>query len=256
MNLLLLEQSEIEHATVELSERRASHLINVLKVRPGDQLRTGVVGLGSIAAHVEAVGPASVVLSLGEITPTPPPTLHLVLAIPRPKALSRIVQAMSSFGAASITLTNAWKVEKSYLASPRLHPERLREDALVGCEQGRQCHLPTFRILNRLTEFMEHHADTSLSSTSKPFKCLLHPEAPQTLSACLNDPDLKAKHDSETLLAIGPDGGFIPREIETFANAGYEVARLNVGPLRTEVALAAALGVFSASSRCVSSHLL
>lgn len=256
MNLLLLEQSETEQATVELNDRRASHLINVLKVRPGAQLRTGVIGLGSIVAHVEAVGPASVVLSLGEITPTAPPTLHLVLAIPRPKALSRIVQAISSFGAASIALTNAWKVEKSYLASPRLHPQRLREDALVGCEQGRQCHLPVFRIFDRLTEFMEHDAYASVSSASKQFKCLLHPEAPQTLSACLNDPHLQAKHSNETLLAIGPDGGFIPREIETFANAGYEVTRLNVGPLRTEVALAAALGVFTASNRCASSHLL
>lgn len=252
MNLLLLDPSELKGATIVLKDRRANHLISVLKVRPGDPLRTGVIGLGSILTRVEAVGPSSVLLQVGEITRLAPPTAHLVLAIPRPKALSRIVQCVSSFGAASITLTNTWKVEKSYLASPRLNPERLREDALLGCEQGRQCHPPLIRVFSRLTEFLEQETSTF----SRMTKCILHPEAQDVLSSSLSKAASQGLDVIDTVLVVGPDGGFIPREIATFEDRGYIATRLNVGPLRTEIAVAAMLGVFSMSSRYVPSHLL
>jgi RsmE family RNA methyltransferase len=43
-------------------------------------------------------------------------------------------------------------------------------------------------------------------------------------------------------LAIGPEGGWIEREVETFAARGFAVVSLGAPILRTEVALAAALG--------------
>ena len=252
MNLLLLKPSELDGPTIELNERRAHHLISVLKVSPGDQLRTGIVGVGSILARVDTVGPSSVMLKLGEVTPAPPPTTHVVLAIPRPKALSRIVQCVSSFGAASITLTNAWKVEKSYLSSPRLSAERLQTDALLGCEQGRQCHPPLIKVFRRLTEFLEQ----SPAPSHQALKCVLDPEAQEELNSTLNKAPSLATDDVATVFVVGPDGGFIPREIETFADRGYLGTRINVGPLRTEVAVAAMLGIYSVSSRYVPSHLL
>jgi RsmE family RNA methyltransferase len=43
-------------------------------------------------------------------------------------------------------------------------------------------------------------------------------------------------------LAIGPEGGWIEREVETFAARGYAIVTLGAPVLRVEVALAAALG--------------
>ena len=43
-------------------------------------------------------------------------------------------------------------------------------------------------------------------------------------------------------LAIGPEGGWIPREVDTFAERGFAIVSLGAPVLRVEVALAAALG--------------
>jgi RsmE family RNA methyltransferase len=43
-------------------------------------------------------------------------------------------------------------------------------------------------------------------------------------------------------LVVGPEGGFIPREVETFLDRGFLAARLLDAVLRTEAAVAMALG--------------
>jgi RsmE family RNA methyltransferase len=44
------------------------------------------------------------------------------------------------------------------------------------------------------------------------------------------------------VLAIGPEGGWIDRELETFAERGFALVSLGDAVLRVEAALAAALG--------------
>lgn len=238
MNLLLLRQDECHHDLVRLVDRRAEHLRKVLKVSVGDELRAAVIGQGGVRATVQLVNENIVELSLGEVVAWPAPVDHLVLAIPRPKALSRMVQATSSFGVASITLINAWKVDKSYLNSPRLTEARLEEDVQLGCEQGRQCHLPRARVVPRFGSFLEHEA--SLFSECRR-KLVLDPSAPRLLSDVLIASPTTAS--DSVALVLGPDGGFLERELRSLEEHGYVAARLNVGPLRTEVALAATLGI-------------
>jgi RsmE family RNA methyltransferase len=47
---------------------------------------------------------------------------------------------------------------------------------------------------------------------------------------------------SPLTLAIGPEGGWIEREVGTFAARGFAIVSLGAPVLRVEVALAAALG--------------
>ena len=44
------------------------------------------------------------------------------------------------------------------------------------------------------------------------------------------------------LVAVGPEGGWIPREVETFPRFGFSVVRLGESVLRTEHAVAVLLG--------------
>lgn len=240
MNLLLIHEEECQGPLVWLTDRRADHLRQVLKVASGDSVRAAIIGRGGIVAQVQEVSDGKVLLKLGDTVPWPAPVDHVVLAIPRPKALSRIVQTVSSFGARSLTLISAWKVDKSYLNSPRLQPARLLEDALLGCEQGQQCHVPVLRVVPRFSLFLAQQHELYVEPCRR---VVLDPRAPRLLHAVLGEAPRDDIQPLSSVLVLGPDGGFLDQEVQGLVEHGYVPARLNVGPLRTEAAVAAVLGV-------------
>jgi len=237
MNLLLLEEGEVSDGKVVLAGRRARHILTVLHKGVGDSIRAGFVNRGTCMAQILSVEDQSVVVRPGAVIAGPAPRVHLILAVPRPKVVSRVVAAAASFGLRSLTFVNAWRVEKSYFASPRLTPSRLREDAWLGCEQGAQVWLPELRVAKRFVPFVENEVRESYRTDCS--KIVLHPTAPSTLSDCL--PDF-SDQNTEVVLAIGPEGGWIESELSTLDGAGFKPAGLATGPLKTEVALAAAFG--------------
>ncbi len=200
-------------------------------------MRVGVLNRGTARASVLKAERAEVELELGDILDTPLPTWNIALAIPRPKGLSRIVSASASFGIRSLILFNAWKVEKSYLSSPRLTQARLREDLLVGLSQGMQCHLPELRFYDRFSSFLTHHAEQLRAEGEQPSRTIvLHPGAEQRMS------DAIGAGTTSLYLVFGPDGGFLPREVTSLLDLGAHGVDLGTGPLRTESAVVAALG--------------
>lgn len=237
MNLLLIRPDEIDAGVVVLQGRRAQHLIKVLKVASGMRLRAGIENFGTTSVEVVTNDSHSVTLHLSEPSAVPRPTTTLILAVPRPKVISRVVAAAASFGLSKLILVNAWRVEKSYFSSTRLHPERIDEDLRLGCEQGAQCWVPEWEIWPRFTDLLE---STRAPQNAQSQRIVLHPGASQTLADLLMGPE-KAPDGSLTLL-VGPEGGWIPREQDSLQAAHYVAAELGTGPLKTDVAVAAALG--------------
>jgi 16S rRNA U1498 N3-methylase RsmE len=120
VNLLLLDPAELAgDATCIVRDRRALHLRTVLGATVGARVRAGVVGGSTGSAEVIADDGSAFTLRLTLTEPAPAPLpVELVLAIPRPKVLTRVVEAAAAFGVVRIDLTNAWRVDKSYLRSP------------------------------------------------------------------------------------------------------------------------------------------
>src|SRR5687768_506773 len=100
MNLLLLgEEDFLPDGSVRLAGRRLEHAREVLRAQRGDVLRVGkrggLTGTGEIIEDVKDELRLRVSLS----TPPPPRAgIDLLLAIPRPKALKRVLQAVASLG--------------------------------------------------------------------------------------------------------------------------------------------------------------
>jgi RsmE family RNA methyltransferase len=230
VNLLLVEPTELAgDGTCTLADRRADHLRRVLGVTPGSTVRAGIVGGQVGTAEVISDDGAALILRVTATAPPPPRLeLELVLAIPRPKALSRVIETCAAFAVRRIELTNAWRVDKSYLRSPRLDPAALAHAARLGAEQGATTLLPELAVHERLMALL----DTRFPAPGG-LRLIAHPGAPPIETVATSRPET---------LAIGPEGGWIERELDTFVARGFTPCSLGTPILRVEPAVAALLG--------------
>lgn len=237
MNLILLASNEVSGSEVLLppDDRRARHLTRVIRPEDGESLRVGVINgrMGSAIVHpAEAGGWRLTSLHLDSDPPGPLP-LTLVMAMPRPKAFRRIFQGLTALGVKSLYLINTYRVEKSYWQTPWLESEALRENALLGLEQAQDTVLPEIHVRKRFKPFVEDELPGLIQARGTGF--VAHPHPPE-------DPGLQPEHGQAMVLAVGPEGGFIPYEVDKLIQAGC--APLSLGPriLRVETALPTLIG--------------
>jgi 16S rRNA (uracil1498-N3)-methyltransferase len=234
VNLLLIDPEELaSDATCTLRDRRAQHVRGVLGATVGAHLRAGVVGGGLGSAELLADDGTAITLRLAVTAPASLALpVELVLAIPRPKAVTRVIETAAAFGVARIDLTNAWRVDKSYLRSPRLAGDVLARAARLGAEQGATTHVPAIAVHARLMALLDDRWPGP-----PEHKLIAHPGAPPIEAALTG-----GAATGRAVLAIGPEGGWLTREVETFVARGFQPVSLGAPILRVETAVASGLG--------------
>jgi RsmE family RNA methyltransferase len=242
MNLLLLEPGELlPDGTARLQGRRLQHAKEVLRAQASDQLRVGVRGGNSGLAHVLSIDDRELVLRPNLSEPPPArPGIDLLLGFPRPKALNRILPALASFGVDRIALINGATVEKSYFASPLIEADSVAALFSLGLEQSLDTLVPQLSVHKRFKPFIEDELDSLFPAAHR---LLAHPGLPTNRTLLT-----RGSETPRTLLAVGPDGGWVPFELELLASRGFRQISLGRRPLRTEIAIPALLGALLASS--------
>lgn len=231
MNLVLVEPLELDGTTVRLGGRRARHIATIHRATVGQRLRVGVIG-GAVGRGVVTSVSADVVELDVELTDAPPPPMPctLVLALPRPRVLHRVLGAAAAFGIKRIALIGSRRVEKSYWQSPVVGDDAIRGQLLEGLEQGCDTVLPVVSKHLRFRPFVEDELDVLAAGS-----LALVAEASGA------EPCPRADGTAITLV-IGPEGGFVDYELELLRTAGMKAVSLGTRPLRVEHALAALLG--------------
>ncbi len=229
MNLLLLEETDfIDADHVRLSGRRLAHMLDIQQVGVGDTLRVGringLMGQGTVLDLDKNSALLNVVLN--EQPPAKLP-LTLLLAMPRPKMFRRILQHCATLGVPEIILLNSVRVEKSFWQTPFLQPEVVRDNLLLGLEQARDTVLPAVRIEKRFKPFVE---DSLPGIIDGRLALVAHPG---------NFPACPRGSDQPLTLAIGPEGGWIPYEVDKLIEAGMQPVQLGDRILRVETAVTA-----------------
>jgi 16S rRNA (uracil1498-N3)-methyltransferase len=233
LNLVLLEPGEM-HAdgTARLAGRRATHVREVLRAGPGARIQAGLIGGRLGSAEIVSCADAGVVLRPAlDLDPPAPSPIALLLALPRPKILRRVLQATAAMGVKRIVLLGSWKVEKSYFASPLLEPAALRSELLLGLEQGRDTILPEISVRRFFRPFVEDELDAAFAQGAR---LLAHPgaapvEALPAGGAC-------------AALAIGPEGGWTRYEADALRARGFSPFSLGPRALRVDAAVPFAVG--------------
>lgn len=226
MNLYLFHSKEISDGRARISGVRLKHLLQVQRLKKGDKVRVGIIN-GEIGTAQIIQLDSNVCLlevNLTDIAPDPLP-LKLIMALPRPKMLRRTMQTVAAMGVKEIHLINSWRVEKSFWQTPLLDPEAIEEELITGLQQARDTILPKVHIHPLFKPFAEDELPSVVMHT-RPL--LAHPAAAQNCPVDVPEP---------VTLAVGPEGGFIPYEVEKFMACGF--MPVNIGPriLRVETAV-------------------
>ena len=239
MNRVLLEPTEVgDGGLVSLQDYRARHLLDVLRVTPGREVRIGLLNGPTGTAVVSDVKADSVLLEcrFETVTPAAPP-VDLLLALPRPKVMRRLWAPLASLGVGRIVLTNAEKVERQYFDTQWLDEPVYRRELVHGLEQAGDTILPEVLIRRRLKPLVEDELDSMFPEHAR---LLANPGPGPTDFSQFG---WKAK----VLVAVGPEGGWTKFETDLLLAHGFRSVCMGPRTLRTDTACIALLALIHAA---------
>lgn len=235
MNIILLEEAELCGDKLTLTDRRAEHIVKVLRAAIGDRVRVGVIGGRRGFATIDGLKkkhPFAVELRV-DLTEPPgePPPIDLILALPRPIMLKRILSQVTTLGIGTIHLINANRVEKSFWEAGLLDPAEYRNHLLQGLEQAVDTRLPAVRLHPKFKPFIEDYWPT----VAGEYRCslLADPAGSARLA------EVVSENSGRLVLAVGPEGGWVEYEIDRFKEQGFACCSLGQRILKVDTAVIA-----------------
>lgn len=227
MNLILLNASDfISESCVQLEGARLAHIQNIHGSTTGDSVRVGQINGLMGSGTITEISQDKLILEVS-FDQKPPAKLPLtiILALPRPKMIRRIFRTVAELGVERLYVINSYRVEKSFWQSPALNEDKIHQYLIEGLQQAKDTILPQVSLHKRFKPFVEDE----LPNIIKGSRALVaHPSLGRSCPHQLNQ---------SITLAIGPEGGFIPYEIEKLQAAGFEGIHLGERILKVENAL-------------------
>lgn len=282
LNRLFLDSSELGESVTKLGseDRRTKQVRDLIwrGRREKESLRIGVIdgGVAEAPAWLDADG-GLVLETTAELlrVPAPRPSIDVVLALPPPLRLKRVLPVIASLGVDKLWLTGAERVDRAYFGSRLLRdlktftyaerdvaeaspapPGPLRDLLVEGAEQSGFAAIPRVALVSSLPTAL-HAADNNVGDPNA-VRCVAHPdrgvhfrvEDTRTgdfvaLPEATGINGIWGRRKSATIasravLAVGPDRGWEePNELAFFSRRGYDCLTLGPRTLRTDVALVA-----------------
>lgn len=239
MNIILFSHDEARQNTVTLSDRRAQHIIKILKAKIGDTLTTGAMNGGQGTSRIAALSKTSVTFTdINHSTIQPRPTVDLVMALPRPIMLKRVLAQIATFGVDHLFLINSNRVEKSFFSSSKLQPEKMHQRLQEGLEQASATALPTISIHTRFKPFVEDTLPQHMAHYN--YSGIAHPRGTTPIHGII-----PTKAEGKVLLVIGPEGGWVEYEVDKFNKTGIKSFTMGSRILRVDSVVPALLSQVS-----------
>lgn len=233
MNLILLSPEDLlaDNRACIKNPRQLEHIKHIHGAGLGDALKIGLINGNMGTGLITEINADSIFLDI-DLQQAPPIALPLtlVLGLPRPKMMRRILQTIATLGVKQLHLINSYRVEKSYWQTPFLEVDAIHDQLILGLEQGCDTRLPEVHLHKRFKPFVEDELPAIIADTRA---LVAHP---YTHIAC------PCQIDYSLTLAVGPEGGFIPYEIDLLNQCGFEAVHLGERIMRVETAVPYLLG--------------
>lgn len=238
MNLIILSETEKEGDLFHLTDKRAIHIKEILRSKVGDLIEIGLINGSQGKAEIINITDREVVIKPLELhdIPPPKPTIDLICALPRPQTLKKVLITSATMGVRHLYLIRANRVEKSFFHSPVLQIENYNPFLIEGLSQGKHTRLPQVSIHDRFKQFFQEELSViNTKIQEKPVMLVPDFDSNKNLSEVYSP-----KTDS-LLIAIGPEGGWVPFEIDLMKDIGFQDFTLGRWVLRVETAVAGIL---------------
>lgn len=235
--------------TCTLSEEESNHCVQVLRTERGEEILV-TDGVGNLY-HCKVTNPHRKHCEVEILSAEQPEPLHdgyVHIAIAPTKNIDRLewmIEKCTEMGIDEITPILCEHSERKNINDERLHK--------ILVSAAKQSLKTTFPHLNTLTRFSDLVASTTeddrfiahcMSDEEK--SALAHDEQPSSLTANYESTDSKSslndlvQKGKRTIVLIGPEGDFSPKEVLQSLSNGYRPVSLGKARLRTETAGVAA----------------
>jgi RsmE family RNA methyltransferase len=224
MNLILVTQQDfLSDHLVQLNDHRLTHVLKVHRAEVGQTLKVGVVNGLIGSGEILELNKERVLLDVVfDIPPPPPLDITLVIALPRPPTVKKILQGAIEMGIKKFHFIGAKRVEKSFWQSSLMTPEGLHKQCLLGLEQAVDTVLPTIEFHKYFKPFVSESLPALLDGR-RGF--VAHPTLESPCPHQIDEP---------MTVVIGPEGGFIPYEVDLLLASGLTPVSLGERILRVE----------------------
>lgn len=256
LNRILVDEAEVNAdntVVLEKDDYRFNHIRTILKLEEGDSLKLGVTDVGlTDDGCVRNSSKAAVVLFLGA-----PGTLDtssaahaaaccvdLLLAVPRPLRLERLLPIIACMGVGQLVLLGAAKVEKDYFGSHLFRrPDEMRRGFVEGLSQAAvDVRCPTVSVHKRLGDFLSDDLDARFPPEIYK-RVIAHPPSAGQPEQRLMSLPADGARQTRVVVAVGPEGGWEDQEVQLFLDRGFEPVSLGGRILRTDMAVPVLLGL-------------
>jgi RsmE family RNA methyltransferase len=198
--------------------------------------------------------PGSLKITLHGLTPIADeisnikPRISLILALPRPLALGRLLPMIAQMGVEDLILTQAAKVPKDYFGSHLFRkPMEIRKALIEGLCQAADVRIPTVTVVKRLKPFIEDDLE-NMFPKERFARVIAHPQRkdgePSLRMSQISFPEGISGDQKRIVLAVGPEGGWSePYELDMFRDHGFQQVTLGSRILRSDVAVVSLLSL-------------
>ena len=238
MNILIFAENELVSPNkLSITGEKARHLRRERAVARGDRIKVGQLE-GQLGSGVVLEAEKDSLLVEFELATESAPLLPiaLVLAMPRPRMLRRILQFCAALGLAKIVLLMSSRCEKSFFHSSLLEEKNLEAELIKGLEQSIATRLPQVCVCRSFRKFTERDLLSPLLA-EREIRLLAHPSAAKDLTQV--SPRCS---DRAFCLAIGPEAGWSEEEVSIFEQREFKSFSLGPRQLRVESAVSYLLG--------------
>ena len=242
-------ESQLQSGSVlELPRETGAHLAKVLRARSGDEVVLFNGDGREFTGAIEKVQGSRVSASIGAariMDRESPFQLTLVQCIPRGDRMDFIVQKATELGVVRIvpilSQRSVVRLDEGQSSSKQAH---WRAVAVSACEQCGRNRLPAVDAPLQLLSYLGGLAQ---ATADEVLRLVLEPERAQRTEALADSIGGAFQSSaSRAEIAIGPEGGFAPEELEAFDLSAFARVRLGPRVLRTETAAIAAIVVLQA----------
>lgn len=229
VNLILFQPEEVGRP-LPRDDRRARHLLTVLRRGIGQSFDAGVVNGPRGQGVVTAINEATVSFQFAPGPPLAPlPSLTLLVGLPRPQTARDVLRDATTLGATQLLFVHTEKSEPSYAASSLWTDGEWPRHVLAGAEQAFDPRVPA------VTAGLTLAAALAGLPAAGSRIALDNYESPGPLSA--------ATPTLPLTVAIGGERGWSARDRAELRAAGFQFFHLGARVLRTETAVVAALAI-------------